>query len=303
MKKNCERCGTEFEPKHPSRKYCSSTCKQYAYFERNGMSFGNTVNPVKDTEKEKVAEDTRATEENVVETQTSEAVNPVNETGVKKESPSITPVTQEKNSVIPKKKEKPEIKSTPSIQEKQTVNITLEQLERILKKVANPQPEPQKEKQKSFPDKLSERANNGSSANIFTRENFPNWYYSQWENIKYVNERMKSHFKKLTELTKRTVDISVIKYITKQINDLVGTVYFEYLPVDYPFTNFIKELAKRMIEYVKYLEKEEIEKVKIKINEEKYMEMKAIIAQIGTTVPDVNHSIPPEENKKRARGD
>ncbi len=321
MKKNCERCGTEFEPRHPSRKYCSSTCKQYAYFERNGMSLGNSVKA-----EVKAAEDNPEPEQNeqVIEIPVTQQIKP-EETSVKDEQFPITPITEEKIPVLSEKK----IEPAPVKQNTEpSITMTMDQLEALLKKVAKdnqqekvvviekhvpviapvkevneevqpvtvitpqPKPEPQKERPKSFLDKLSERVNDGNGVNSFTKDHYPNWSFSQWDNVKCVNERVKNHFKKLVEFTKRPVDISVVKFITKQMNDLVGGFYFKYLPADYPFTDFVEDLAERMIEYVKYLEKEEIEKVKIKISEEKYIEMKAIIAQIGTTVQDVDHSTP-----------
>lgn len=38
MKKECEYCKKEFKPERATRKYCSDTCKQYAYLKRHGMN-------------------------------------------------------------------------------------------------------------------------------------------------------------------------------------------------------------------------------------------------------------------------
>lgn len=334
MKKNCIRCGKEFEAKHPSRKYCPGSCKQYAYYERKGMNFGNSVNPATDAEEVKAVEDDQISEENnpVIEIPATEEVNPVMETPVKEEKPFITPFTEEKVSPLPeiKKPEKTPMLDLPKQKSEPSITLTLEQLESLLAKakkenqqekvvvvekqilvpapvkevkdeikkpetVVSPQPNPQKEMPQM--NKSIEKVNELKTENIFTKENYPNWYYSQWENVKYVNERVKSHFKKLTEFTKRTVDISMVKYISQKMNDLIESVYFRYLPADYPLTAFIKEMAGRMEKYIRHLENEEIEKVKVGLNEETYLEMKSISAKIGTTAADVNHSTPSAETK------
>lgn len=333
MKKNCIRCGKEFEAKHPSRKYCPGSCKQYAYYERKGMTFSNTLNPITEIEDVKAVKDDQVQEENspVIEIPVAEEVNPAMETPVKEEKPSVTPVTKEKLPALSEIK-KPEKTAMPDLQKQKaepSITLTLEQLESLLAKarkenqqekvvvvekqvlvpspvkevkdeiksetVVTPQLNPQKEKPQ--PDKSSEKVNDLKTENIFTKENYPNWYYSQWENVKYVNERVKSHFKKLTEFTKRTVDISMVKYISEKMNDLIGSVYYRYLPADYPFSAFIKEMAGRMEKYIQRLEDDEIEKVKVGLNEETYLEMKSIITKIGSTAADVNHSTPSAETK------
>ena len=324
MEKNCKRCGKVFTPKHPSREYCGPTCKQYAYFERKGMNFGSKANPVKDTEDVKGVEDERGTmeKEPVFEIPVTEEVNPLNESGVKNEALSITPVTQEKNHVALPEIKNPEKKPAPELPKQKpesSITMTMEQLEMLLKKVAKenqqekivviekqvpvmaPAKEVKDEQVKTevtaAPQPKPEPQKNESEVNIFTKERHPNWYYSHWENVNYVNERLKSHFKKLTELTKRYVDISVVKYISEQMNSLTDSIYFKCLPANYPFTGFIKEMDGRIEKYVRYLEEEEIEKVKIKLPVETYIEMKAIIAKIGTSVPDALHSVPNAETE------
>ncbi|MBI2268786.1 MAG: hypothetical protein HYU69_00340 [Bacteroidetes bacterium] len=330
MKRNCIRCGKEFEAKHPSRKYCPGSCKQYAYYERKGMTFGNAVN---DAGEEKVAEETESElNETAIEIPAKEEINPVNEIPVKDEQSSITPAIQEKNPGVLPEIEKPEKKSAPESQKQNpepTITLSMKQLEELLKKVAvpqqpqqekviviekqvpvqtavkevkeeikplpvTPQPSPQlqEQKQEPPPEKISEQ----KSASIFTKENYPNWYYSQWENVNYVNERVKSHFKKLTEFTKRTVDISMVKYISEQMIELVDSLNFRLLPSDYPLANFIKEMTGRINKYVRYLEEEDFKKVKIRIAEDTLAEMKSVIARIGTTAPDVEHSTPKAGN-------
>lgn len=68
--KNCKRCGKEFDPRHPSREYCSSTCKQYAYFERKNNA------PAQD--KDELAGEQQKKNEEKIEID----VNPVSEQGV-----------------------------------------------------------------------------------------------------------------------------------------------------------------------------------------------------------------------------
>lgn len=38
MEKQCERCGNNFQSKRDTKKFCSETCKQYAYLIRHGLN-------------------------------------------------------------------------------------------------------------------------------------------------------------------------------------------------------------------------------------------------------------------------
>ena len=51
MEKECARCGKPFQSKRHTKKFCSETCKQYAYLIRHGLDIERlrTVNNVNDT--------------------------------------------------------------------------------------------------------------------------------------------------------------------------------------------------------------------------------------------------------------
>ncbi len=51
MEKECARCGKPFQSKRDTKKFCSETCKQYAYLIRHGLDIERlrTVNNVNDT--------------------------------------------------------------------------------------------------------------------------------------------------------------------------------------------------------------------------------------------------------------
>src|SRR6476646_4238201 len=47
MKKECLYCGSDFSTNRNNKKYCSTNCKQMAYFTRNGMVLAGTAGNVK----------------------------------------------------------------------------------------------------------------------------------------------------------------------------------------------------------------------------------------------------------------
>ena len=51
MEKQCERCGNTFQSKRDTKKFCSETCKQYAYLIRHGLNIPrlHIVSNVNDT--------------------------------------------------------------------------------------------------------------------------------------------------------------------------------------------------------------------------------------------------------------
>src|ERR1035437_7269677 len=53
MEKECVRCGKSFQSKRNTKKFCSETCKQYAYLIRHGLNIQRltAVNNVNDTKK------------------------------------------------------------------------------------------------------------------------------------------------------------------------------------------------------------------------------------------------------------
>lgn len=54
MEKQCERCGNIFQSKRDTKKFCSETCKQYAYLIRHGLNIPrlHIVNNVNDNKQE-----------------------------------------------------------------------------------------------------------------------------------------------------------------------------------------------------------------------------------------------------------
>lgn len=364
MKKNCERCGNEFKPKHPSRKYCSQKCKQYAYFERNGMSFGQTKNQSGNSIKpETIVEDVTAVEnitavvsvnqtpaikeipkpeqvkdEKAVENIT--AVVSVNQAPVIQELTKMKPVndvkTAENNAVLPAN-QSPAIKEIPKpesilpqenkndmpklIIEKEkpvAVNnvidvskLSLEQFTVLLRTMNQKKPEKenfntgnsrildqdntllpeiQKGKQeikpKTFLQKLKDRTSISFGENQFIAENYPNWNYSDWSNIKWVNERLKSYFKKLMHYSKKWIDVKDVEYLLENIKEMIESFSFRHLPEDYPFTKFVIDISEKLERAVDQLKEDETEKTILKISETDYIEMKSIVFEIGNTVPD-----------------
>lgn len=139
---------------------------------------------------------------------------------------------------------------------------------------------------------LNRRAAKGKGKNQFTRTNFPGWRFEDWTKVKWVNERLKSHFKKLLFMSKNETEANEIKYLYEKMKEVIESHYFRFLPLDYPYTSFVKSLFNKLQNAMKIIEKDHIESTRLLSQKEDYIEMKVIVFEIGTTVPDNDHSTP-----------
>jgi hypothetical protein len=161
-------------------------------------------------------------------------------------------------------------------------------------------PEEKEPIRKTFSQKLSERALDGLGGSQFIKENYPQWSYSDWNNVKWVNERLKSYFRKLMHYSKKWIYVKDVKKLSEQVKEMMNSFYFRYLPKDYPFTDFVTDMSGKLQRVLVELEKNKTEKTRLKMMEGDYIELKSIVFEIGNTVPDVDHD-KPEEKKRMNR--
>lgn len=136
MKKICKRCGTEYEAERHLSRYCSPTCRQYAYLERHGLEVKNPdltgTNSSSMTEKEDAThEETQPVNvstnaENNLHQETS--VNPVNPVNVAIDVKQPQPVNNIKSEPTPIKEKHIE---SPVIEEKKKEQTVAEQKQTV----------------------------------------------------------------------------------------------------------------------------------------------------------------------------
>jgi hypothetical protein len=241
MQKHCEHCGKLFEAVREFRKYCSDTCKQYAYIGRNQFAKpvidGNPIHYVND-------------------------VNNINKTNTKnEEQDNLKDLLTDIKSLLIKMNERPNEHSTAidktialanqyvnNVNEKLPVNhvnsqnvnddtLTEEKKETALSKRIW--------KSEFMTDLRHELFHKGKGAKIFWQYHFPHW-------DKDTLEMLRVHNDFLQELLRETLRL---QFQTETTWDELQDLYNQYeqlkedntaLPEDYPYHELIENLLSKI---------------------------------------------------------
>jgi hypothetical protein len=241
MQKHCEHCGKLFEAAREFRKYCSDTCKQYAYIERNQFA-----KPVIDVNPIHYVND----------------VNNINKTNTKnEEQDNLKDLLTDIKSLLIKLNEIPNEHST-------TINKTIALANQYVNNVNEKLPvnhvnsqnvnddtltEEKKEtalskriwKSEFMTDLRHELFNKGKGAKIFWQHHFPNWDKDTLEMVRVHNDF-------LQELLRKTLRL---QFQTETTWDELQDLYDQYeqlkddnseLPEDYPYHELIESLMNKI---------------------------------------------------------
>ena len=338
MKKICKRCSADYEAERHLSRYCSPTCRQYAYLERHGLEVKNpdltgtdspSMTEKNDIKKEetKPVNDNPNAENNL---QKENPINPVNAINVindvkqtetvndiKREPP---PVEEKKNeTLIPEEKKKQQAVA----EQKKTVNPVIDvnavsdlmkeikQLKEQNEKIILEQKQLQQQKQnpapvaqpinntafqnqnKTFSELLDIRLKDLDGADMFNKNNYGHWSYFNFNHAHWVNERLKSYVKALLKMHNTNADVNHIKSISEKLQEIKKSHEFNNLPEDYPYINDINDL---IVKLQIFIEKTDgADEVEFRIAKPLRADMRAIVIEIGNTVPDVDHSPPPKK--------
>jgi hypothetical protein len=212
MSKQCEYCGTEIEQfARNTKKYCNDTCKQLAYYSRQG-NLQHTVNSsfLNGTEQEDLAFSVNE------ETEESEIEQP-------EESPGIT-----KNSIKPEAPVKPKEQpvSVKETAHSQTVNVQPYQWieSNLVQQIVH----------------FEERINN---LYVFTNS-AQHWYGEQLKAVKWVSLRLRCLIENILRLSlRRTIPRQVHLQLVQAFIELRSSKYYTALPSNYPLHELANEAA------------------------------------------------------------
>jgi len=335
MKKICKRCGTDYEAERHLSRYCSPTCRQYAYLERHGLEVKNPnltgTNSQSLTEKEDATnKETQPVNVSTNAENNLHQENPVNPVNVVNDVKQTEPVNDIKPELAPieKKQNVPPVteekkKEQAVAEQKQTVNPVIDvnavselmkeikQLKEQNEKIILEQKQLQQQKQnpapvaqpinntasqnqnKTFSELLDIRLKDLYGADMFNKNNYGDWSYSGFNYAHWVNERLKSYVKALLKMHDTNADVNRIKYISEKLQELKKSYEFNNLPEDYPYINDINDL---IIKLPLFIEKTDgADEVEFRIAKPLRADMRAIVIEIGNTVPDVDHCPPPKK--------
>ena len=318
MKKICKRCSAEYEAERHLSRYCSPTCRQYAYLERHGLEIKT---PAVDLTKTNIpVEERKFVNDNPVAENNSVEQNPVNDVNEIKQTNTANDNKQELNPTEQKQNEN-SVKEEKKTEQGQTVNsaIDINALGELVKEIKQLKEQNEKitsehqqllfQKQnpvsptnnmlsqnqnKTFSELLRLRMMDLYGANMFMSGFYDHWSQYHFRYAHWVNERLKSHLKALLKFHKEgSVDINRIKYINNKFEEIKNAFEFRHLPEDYPYINDIMELIRKLQKLV--ANSQDGDEIEFKIAKNLRVEMRAILIEIGNTVPDVDHSSPPKK--------
>lgn len=260
MQKTCLRCGKLFEAGRHLKKYCTDTCRQYAYLERHGLQI---------RKKEQV--------------ETSTAC-----------SQRMTELESELERL------KVQISVLSGCREKETETIVALHTPKEIQLVINDKV--------SGTEKLSEKTEvnqcKEESAIRLRAEQFTSDYYAGWseadiKNAAWVDERVKSHCKRLLEMQGKEKHIKYVKYIIEAFHKLSEAPEYKLLPFGYPYKPFIKKVVSLLKQFVRDAEQNRNRRASLMLSNAMYSEMICVCRKIGNSVPDVDHSIPSKAKKPK----
>lgn len=282
MEKKCQRCGKTFEAERHLKRYCSDTCRQYAYLERNGLKI------YRPPEMNSLSTEQKPVVKNVQPLINNKSFNDENDS--KSERKTIrkhkVSIENEKETVNP-------VNDIPSDQLGELMQEMKELKEQVAKN--NQQQITQPYREKSFQELLDERLKLHYGENMFTQENYCQWKYYDFKYANYVNERMKSHLNILLKFHKEGVaEFRYVKSVYDKLEELTKSWEYNHLPSDYPYREKINDFSKRLKKIIEqYNEDDEIE---FRIRKSLRVEMRAMLIEMGKTVPDVDHTPPPKKS-------
>jgi hypothetical protein len=302
MKKDCIRCGAPFEAERHLKRYCSDSCRQYAYLERNGLKTKASADKGIGTQ-----------EKPVLNSRAIGNLTPVNDVIYvkrKTEVPVQEPILQEKKS---NESPDPVIDRTTYailkdlIKEVRLLKEQVAALTETKKQELVPVPKPPMEIKLgkytglNYNEKLQQRMSEYFGENMFTEDYFM-FDYHEFKNVHWVNERWKSHIKAIIKLQEQeSMEVIALKNIYDKIEVLRNSYEYNHLPAPYPYRASIDGISKKLLVFIDKAMKEDLEEIDLEIGEMMRVELQAMIKEIGTTVPDVDHSSPPPNSSSVGR--
>lgn len=270
MKKECEYCKKEFQPERATRKYCSDTCKQYAYLERHGMRRDSPALQGL-SEQQKVI---------VIDRHTANDLNTVNDNNRHQEPERVN--RAEGHTVLSIASITPTIPcindDKPSVQQQA-------------------QPKAVIRRRKPIYLQMLLRCTEGSmfGNSLFSPERMSRLNRQQQEAVIWINERAKSYARTLLKIGKKSCsELREVQHLAKGFEDLINSYKFTQLTdMEYPCREEMFYWADTLKRYVTKLEANPQDSFKVILSREQQVDLKALIYCIGRSAADVDHGTPP----------
>ncbi len=207
MAKCCEFCGRGIEGfKRNTRKYCDDNCKQLAYYARRGMTWGKDELSGKSDLSLNVKSDFTLSDKNQAD------------------SGKETVIVQQR---VAPQTEKQVDSVKPAAESRQNAPVR----------------QPYRKVESALLTAI-ERNREGIEKYFCCPDQF--WTPNAISNVKWVTIRMRCLMENIVRLSNLgKIGRQAIKQLSAALRDLTESEYFRYLPANYPFTEFIRDLRRK----------------------------------------------------------
>ncbi len=301
--KKCLHCGEPMQAGRSTKKYCSDSCKQAAFYNRAAQQVVtlNDNEPFNDSdeENENVMEDSHEATEQYSRHESDEL--PFNVTANKNddEKPAI-----KQSYSVPAKMKKPTHSQEDHEEDEQALPFNskhgskirmTEEPFNVKQKAANvikpklnvdEEEEPYEWVRSELVDGIGDHVNDNYTTTEMFQYPKKYWYSSDLEKVKWVSIRFRCIIENLLRFDRAEVERKTILTMNKALKAMVEAWNFKFLPYNYPLKNEVRELQKA----IEALSKSGKKRLRLCISKERKVKLVALRFQLADVVPFVRFS-------------
>lgn len=256
--KACLHCGAPMQVNRSTKKYCSDSCKQAAFYTRaaqvipldNNMPKNETATNPLPPAKQPLVIPLSATEPYL-----QQADTPMNQSYAQQE-PDMIPPSPQPNTNDSANVTRPSVNVTPSavpdmfnVKPNDHEPYAQTQQRYLPATIENKQIEEEAPYEWVHPDFTDEIAAYISEHyHVIEKFQYPQkyWYGYELEDVKWVSVRMRCIIENLLYLDRKTISKKTAVTLINALNDMVASRHYQFLPYNYPLKNELKELQKNV---------------------------------------------------------
>jgi len=248
--KNCLQCGTPMQAQKSTKKYCSDTCKQAAFYRRNTKPLltlngsetlnGNDSEDIPEEPVGKVNPDSEAVNKEQQPEKIPFDVSPDVRNYDERQQPLPFNVRKSGNQTIPGEQGNVKQKDSSPVKESRKQNKTKQADE-----------DPYEYVQSGFLNEIAEYLEDNYKTTEMFQSPKKYWYGSDLESVKWVSVRFRCIIENLLRFDNSTVERKTLVTVNKALTDMMAASNFKYMPYNYPLTDEIKEQQQRLDKIIK----------------------------------------------------